>query len=140
MDVGLLPSIRWRQRRGFDGVLAVVYQVETLFGIERKSRVGRYKRNTLGYGVRDDDMVGRVVVILILIYLQPGIGLEVLLFQRKYLDKTVRLNVIDHFFGRFPEVQKIAFLPKQDYQFTYRLSTYAESVVRVLKNCSHNRC
>ena len=44
-------------------------------------------------------VVRRIVVILFLVYLQPCISLKMFFFQRKYLDKTIRLNVINHFFS-----------------------------------------
>ena len=82
--------------------LTVLYQLQPLFPIERELVVITDERNAIAEGVRDDEVVAWVIVMLRLVDFKAGVTVVMLLVQIEYLEASFFLHRAYHFLWRLP--------------------------------------
>ena len=70
-----------------------------MLAIEGKLGIARHQSHALGDGVRDNDVVAGIVVLVGLIELQPGIGIAHVATDGQELDVEFFLNRSEYFGG-----------------------------------------
>lgn len=115
----------------------IEYQIQPLTAIESKTGIARYKRQSLGDGMGNDDVVGRVFVPLRFIDFHTGIHRHVFFFKRKNFDVEFIFDSVYHFFYRLPAFRAEAFIAIGDNQFSHGFRADVQYGIRFFENGSY---
>lgn len=116
------------------GNVLVLDKFETLIAVERELRVARHQGHAFSDGVRDDDMVARVAVVVGLIEAQTAVSVTHVSANGQELNVEFFFDGLQHF-GRVLEIAVQQFLVVElHYQFAHALGTGEEHVLRVVDN------